>query len=122
MVGNRILLLSPHPGETAAVNEYSKQTMLTSPVRAGYVLESARAMPAPVFDQTVEFSRPDLGWLRKLGMLLVTALIWFQGRNELFTGKVFAGLAAVILIGLAVEHLVFQSLERLTVRRWGMQR
>ncbi|RLM52602.1 ABC transporter permease subunit, partial [Halobellus sp. Atlit-31R] len=46
----------------------------------------------------------------------------FQSRNELFTDKVFAGLAAVILIGLAVEHLVVQTLERLTVRRWGMQR
>ncbi|MFC0253936.1 ABC transporter permease [Massilia consociata] len=46
----------------------------------------------------------------------------FQNRNELFTDKVFAGLAAVILIGLAIEHLVFQTLERLTVRRWGMQR
>lgn len=46
----------------------------------------------------------------------------FQSRNELFTDKVFAGLAAVILIGLTVEHFVFQTLERLTVRRWGMQR
>jgi len=46
----------------------------------------------------------------------------FQSRNELFTDRVFAGLAAVILIGLAVEHLVFQALERVTVRRWGMQR
>jgi NitT/TauT family transport system permease protein len=46
----------------------------------------------------------------------------FQSRNELFTDKVFAGLAAVIIIGLAVEHLVFQTLERVTVRRWGMER
>jgi len=46
----------------------------------------------------------------------------FQSRNELFTDKVFAGLAAVILIGLAVEHLVFQTLEKITIRRWGMQR
>lgn len=46
----------------------------------------------------------------------------FQSRNELFTDKVFAGLAAVILIGLAVEHFVFQTMERLTIRRWGMQR
>jgi len=46
----------------------------------------------------------------------------FQSRNELFTDKVFAGLAAVIVIGLLVESLVFQTLERLTVRRWGMQR
>ena len=46
----------------------------------------------------------------------------FQSRNELFTDKVFAGLATVILIGLAIEHVVFQALERVTVRRWGMQR
>jgi ABC-type Fe3+ transport system permease subunit len=43
----------------------------------------------------------------------------FQSRNELYTDKVFAGQAAVIVIGLLVENLVFQSVERLTVRRWG---
>jgi NitT/TauT family transport system permease protein len=46
----------------------------------------------------------------------------YQSRNELFTDRVFAGLAAVIAIGLLFEHLVFQSIERLTIRRWGMQR
>jgi NitT/TauT family transport system permease protein len=46
----------------------------------------------------------------------------FQNRNELYTDKVFAGLAAVILIGLAVENLVFGTIERVTLRRWGMQR
>ncbi len=46
----------------------------------------------------------------------------FQNRNELYTDKVFAGLAAVILIGLLVDNLVFRTLERVTVRRWGMQR
>ena len=46
----------------------------------------------------------------------------FQNRNELYTDKVFAGLAVVILIGLLVESLVFNALERVTVRRWGMQR
>jgi len=46
----------------------------------------------------------------------------FQNRNELYTDKVFAGLAMVILIGLAIESVVFQTLERVTVRRWGMQR
>lgn len=46
----------------------------------------------------------------------------FQNRNELYTDRVFAGLMLVILIGLAVESLVFNTLERLTVRRWGMQR
>ncbi|KRA03482.1 MAG: ABC transporter permease [Achromobacter sp.] len=46
----------------------------------------------------------------------------FQNRNELYTDRVFAGLAAVVIIGLLVENLAFDTLERLTVRRWGMQR
>lgn len=46
----------------------------------------------------------------------------FQNRNELYTDKVFAGLAMVVLIGLAVESLGFATLERLTVRKWGQQR
>lgn len=46
----------------------------------------------------------------------------FQNRNELYTDKVFAGLAMVILIGLLVENIFFSTLERLTIRRWGMQR
>lgn len=46
----------------------------------------------------------------------------FQNRNELYTDRVFAGLAMVILIGLLVEGVVFNALERVTVRRWGLQR
>lgn len=46
----------------------------------------------------------------------------FQNRNELYTDRVFAGLVLVIVIGLVVENVVFATLERLTVRRWGMAR
>jgi NitT/TauT family transport system permease protein len=46
----------------------------------------------------------------------------FQNRNELYTDKVFAGLAMVIIIGLLVENLIFNFIERITVRRWGMHR
>ncbi|WP_249675808.1 ABC transporter permease [Pseudomonas abieticivorans] len=46
----------------------------------------------------------------------------YQNRNELYTDKVFAGLAAVIIIGLLVENLLFNTFERLTIKRWGMQR
>jgi NitT/TauT family transport system permease protein len=46
----------------------------------------------------------------------------FQNRNELYTDKVFAGLAMVIIIGLLVENVVFAVLEKSTLRRWGMQR
>jgi len=46
----------------------------------------------------------------------------FQNRNELYTDKVFAGLAMVILIGLVVENFGFNTIEKLTVKRWGMQR
>ncbi len=46
----------------------------------------------------------------------------FQNRNELYTDRVFAGLALVVLIGLAVESLGLATVEWMTVRRWGQQR
>jgi NitT/TauT family transport system permease protein len=46
----------------------------------------------------------------------------FQAREELETARVFAGLLAIILIGLLVESVVFRAIEERTVRRWGMQR
>lgn len=45
----------------------------------------------------------------------------FRNRNELYTDRVFAGLAIVILIGLIVEIGIFRTLEARTIRRWGMQ-
>ena len=46
----------------------------------------------------------------------------FENRNQLETAYVFAGLVAVIIIGLLVENVVFRTIEAKTVRRWGMQR
>ncbi len=45
----------------------------------------------------------------------------FENRNQLETANVFAGLFTVILIGLFVENVVFATIERKTIRRWGMQ-
>ena len=45
----------------------------------------------------------------------------FENRNTLEIPAVFAGLLTVIAIGLAVENLVFRTVERRTVRRWGIQ-
>ncbi|CCE07868.1 putative ABC transporter; permease protein [Bradyrhizobium sp. STM 3843] len=45
----------------------------------------------------------------------------FENRNQLETANVFAGLFTVIIIGLVVENVVFATIERNTVRRWGMQ-
>jgi NitT/TauT family transport system permease protein len=45
----------------------------------------------------------------------------FENRNMLDTPAVFAGLLTVIIIGLLVENLIFRTLERRTVRRWGSQ-
>jgi len=58
----------------------------------------------------VSSSKGGLGWFI------------FRNRNELFTDKVFAGLVAVIAIGLVVEFGLFRAVEANTVRRWGMQR
>jgi NitT/TauT family transport system permease protein len=46
----------------------------------------------------------------------------FQARSELETTRVFAGLLAVILIGLFIEACIFRVIEKRTVLRWGMQR
>jgi NitT/TauT family transport system permease protein len=46
----------------------------------------------------------------------------FENRNRLEIANVFAGLLAVILVGLLVEGAIFRVIERLTIRRWGMQR
>jgi NitT/TauT family transport system permease protein len=48
---------------------------------------------------------------------------WFiyENKNQLEIANVFAGLFTVILIGLFVENVIFQTIERRTVRRWGMQ-
>jgi NitT/TauT family transport system permease protein len=45
----------------------------------------------------------------------------FESRNQLDTAAVFAGLTAVIIIGLLVENFVFRLVEQRTVRKWGMQ-
>ncbi len=47
---------------------------------------------------------------------------WFiyEKKNELQMPEVFAGLLAVVLIGLGVESGVFAPIEARTVRRWGM--
>lgn len=46
----------------------------------------------------------------------------FENRNSLETANVFAGLLTVIIIGLLVEGIIFQTIEKRSVRRWGMQR
>ena len=45
----------------------------------------------------------------------------FERKNQLLIADVFAGLLTVILFGLAVENLVFKTIENRTVRRRGMQ-
>ena len=44
----------------------------------------------------------------------------FENKNMLDIPNVFAGLLTVIIIGLLVENLIFQTVERHTIQRWGM--
>lgn len=48
---------------------------------------------------------------------------WFiyTSRAQLETASVFAGLLTVILIGLVVEGVIFRTLTRITVQRWGQE-
>ena len=47
---------------------------------------------------------------------------WFiyENKQQLEIPSVFAGLITVIIIGIAVESLVFDRIERVTVVKWGM--
>ena len=45
----------------------------------------------------------------------------FENRNLLDIPAVFAGLLTVIVIGLIVENLIFRTIERNTVQKWGTQ-
>jgi NitT/TauT family transport system permease protein len=45
----------------------------------------------------------------------------FENRNLLDIPAVFAGLLTVIIIGLVVENLIFQAIERKTLQKWGMK-
>ena len=45
----------------------------------------------------------------------------FQTKNALEIPSVFAGLLTVIVLGILVENIVFLTVEKRTVRRWGMQ-
>jgi NitT/TauT family transport system permease protein len=49
---------------------------------------------------------------------------WFiyENKNQLETARVFAGLGTVMLIGVAFESLVFRTIEKHTLRKWGMRR
>jgi len=47
---------------------------------------------------------------------------WFiyERKNQLLIADVFAGLLTVILFGLFVENVIFKTIERRTIERWGM--
>ncbi|KAA3619012.1 MAG: ABC transporter permease [Proteobacteria bacterium] len=44
----------------------------------------------------------------------------FEYKNMLDTPSVFAGLLMVILVGLTIEYLLFGTVEKKTIKRWGM--
>ena len=45
----------------------------------------------------------------------------YINRNQLETANVFAGLLVIILIGLFIESVIFRTVARRTVERWGQQ-
>jgi NitT/TauT family transport system permease protein len=65
-------------------------------------------------------------WRILVGVEMLAAVPWglgwliFGAREFLNTDVMLAGIAVIAMIGLALEKLVFQRLERFTVVRWGM--
>jgi NitT/TauT family transport system permease protein len=88
-------------------------------------------MPA-AFPQVLSGLR--IGWAFAWRTLIAAELVfgasarsgglgWFiyTNRAQLETDSVFAGLLTVILIGLAVEELIFKTISRITIEQWGQQ-
>ena len=65
-------------------------------------------------------------WRILVGVEMLAAVPWglgwliFGAREFLNTDVMLAGIVVIAVIGLALEKLVFQRLEELTVVRWGM--
>jgi NitT/TauT family transport system permease protein len=65
-------------------------------------------------------------WRTLVGVEMLAAVPWglgwmiFGAREFLNTDVMLAGVAVIGLLGLALEKLVFERLERFTVQRWGM--
>jgi NitT/TauT family transport system permease protein len=65
-------------------------------------------------------------WRILVGVEMLAAVPWglgwmiFGAREFLNTDVMLAGVAVIGVIGLGLEKLVFQRLERFTVIRWGM--
>jgi len=67
-------------------------------------------------------------WIAVVGAEMLAASDWglgwviFDAKEFLQADRMLASLAVIGLIGLAFERLVFGTLERATVQRWGMVR
>jgi NitT/TauT family transport system permease protein len=67
-------------------------------------------------------------WIAVVGAEMLAASDWglgwviFDAKEFLKADVMLASLAVIGLIGLAFERLVFGTLERATVQRWGMVR
>jgi NitT/TauT family transport system permease protein len=65
-------------------------------------------------------------WRILVGVEMLAAVPWglgwmiFGAREFLNTDVMLAGVAVIGAIGLALEKLVFERIERYTVVRWGM--
>jgi ABC-type nitrate/sulfonate/bicarbonate transport system permease component len=65
-------------------------------------------------------------WRILVGVEMLAAVPWglgwliFGAREFLATDVMLAGIVVIAILGLALEKLVFQRLERYTVVRWGM--
>ena len=71
----------------------------------------------------VRRSRVVTGLNTAMAAAVTVFTAWFGVRDALAGGVSWLAVATVvILIGLLVENLVFDTFERLTVKRWGMQR
>jgi NitT/TauT family transport system permease protein len=121
--------LNTHSGFTAVSNTLRMVGQNCGLTGLGYVI---RILIPAAFPSILTGLK--IGWAFAWRTLIAAELVfgvsagqgglgWFiyENKNQLEVPSVFAGLFCVILIGLAVENLIFRTIELRTVRRWGMQ-
>jgi NitT/TauT family transport system permease protein len=77
---------------------------------------------------------PKIGWAFAWRTLVAAELVFgvssgqgglgwfmFENRNVLEIPAIFDGLLTVVVVGLAVENLIFRTIECRSVQRWGLQ-
>lgn len=103
-------------GRNMGLNKYSVITGVYMPSSLPYIISGIK-----------------IGWARAWRALIAAEMIFgvsgavgglgwyiFTKRYQLETASVFSSLIIIMIIGIVVEYLIFEMIEKKTIKKWGM--